>query len=147
MIRLEFFTISFRLILFICWRPYSIAMLILLSSLVFASSLGVKIRLWVSAVFVIVYVGGMMVLILYVSTLSASSKAKTLIIGGLITIRLIFLRIIGTRDLFIRQVDTCLFSLFLLSSELLFVTVVILYLLTTLFIRVNITQKFKGSLR
>lgn len=128
------------------WNPFIFSILLIglaVSQGLWCWAHGIK---WIGLALILIFVGGIMVIFIYVSTLSSGGKVfmpwdwtQRLILGGLM---LFFCHPIWTQANY--HIDTP--SALIINSRGLSLIFLLSYLLFLLFVIVKLVQSFKGSL-
>lgn len=107
---------------------------------------------WITYLIILLFLGGIIVLFVYVCTLISS--VKTVVKGFFRTINIGFILLIFLRNFLYfnlwdlkLEIKNVLLSIIYRNSNFILIIISIIYLLIVLVIRIKISQKFKGGLK
>ncbi len=124
-------------------NPLSISIIMVLISLLVASMAGIYNSSWLFLVIALIFLGGIIVIFLYLSTLSLSDKLTSPKIRNLVIILVVITPIISLRWKFSNFNISKSFMEPLAISNIIFL---ITYLLLALILAVKLSQSFKGAI-
>lgn len=109
-------------------------------------------RKWMRFLVILIFLGGIIVLFVYICTLISTIKMfvdnnpySLIIIFGVVALRAVF---VNAQYWDLRfDVKSSLLSVLYIKSNFLLIRICVLYLLLVLIIRIKLSQKFKGGLK